>query len=578
MSKDLALAIRINGDQAARDMRKFTDSANTGLGKMRSNVRQLWQDFNGFSAASKLLAASGAVLWGKQALQDSANLDRNLIKIKQTAGLTLKEMHQARAEIFAMARKSGVDPGELTKGLNNAVQAGLDFKKAIPVLSAANDAVAVTGANTNVLIDALTVAAETFNFDLSKPEKAVELLDKMTVAGRAGNAELEALSDIFSRVGVNAHRAGFDFDKTLAFVETLSQVEKNPERLGTLVDSTLRVFTNGGYRKDAQKATGVAFFDKKGGARDPIAVLNDFKKKYDQLKNDASRASFIEKAFGKTDQDTMKGLMSLFSGDSLASVQKISSSITQASGTIAHDLPEALRNAIDQANRLKVVMSQAGDVLAQPVNAVATNYLAKVVDNPETAGGLLKGGAAAVGLGLLARMNSKRKTRIAGELAEKAQAIEKAAQAAKAQNVFVTNWPASMMTAGEKIRSKTGGGAGGVSTPDTAETAAKTGKWAKAGKALGAAGAAFGGWEIGQAIGGVAKDLIDATVQSMANDQNATLGTAIYDWLNKSKIDTGGELKISVDDKRVSVGGIRSNDPRMTINVDNGPIMPGAAR
>lgn len=543
---------------------------------MRGAVRQLWQDFNGFSAASKILVASGGLLWGKQALQDSANLDRNLIKIKQTAGLTAKEMLQARKEIFDMAQKTGNTPEELVSGLNNAVQAGLNFKQVIPVMSAVNDAVAVTGSNTNTLINGLTVAAEAFNFDLAGPGMAVKLLDKMTVAGRLGNAELEALSDIFARIGVNSRSAGLDFDKALAFTEALSKVEKNPERLATLADSTLRVFTNGNYRKDAQKSTGIQFFDKKGGARDPIAVLNDFKAKYDKLKTDAQRSAFIEKAFGKADLDTIKGLKTLFSSDALANIQQMTSSISQASGTIAKDLPEALRNAVDQANRLKAVMGQAGDVLAQPVNAVLTNYLAKVVDNPDTASGLVKGAAAAGGLALMARFNSKRKTRLAGEAASKAEELASATKNASAQNVFVTNWPGSMMSPGEKIRSKTAGGNTATSDVVVSDAPGKTGKLAKAGKVMGAAGAAFSGWEMGQAIGGVAKELIDATVQSMTNNESATLGTALYDWLNKSKIDTGGELKITVDDKRVAVGGLKTNDPRMNYNVDAGLTMAGA--
>ncbi len=42
--------------------------------------------------------------------------------------------------------------------------------------------------------------------------------------------------------------------KTLGFIEGLSQIQKEPERLATLADSTLRVFTDMRYMMAAQRA------------------------------------------------------------------------------------------------------------------------------------------------------------------------------------------------------------------------------------------------------------------------------------------------------------------------------------
>ena len=68
------------------------------------------------------------------------------------------------------------------------------------------------------------------------------MLDQMYAAGKLGNAELENLADIFARVGNNAKTAGLSFEGALAFIERMSLVERQPERLATLVDSTLRLF------------------------------------------------------------------------------------------------------------------------------------------------------------------------------------------------------------------------------------------------------------------------------------------------------------------------------------------------
>ena len=84
---------------------------------------------------------------------------------------------------------------------------------------------------------------------------------------RLGNAELENLPDIFARVGGNAKAANFNLDQTLALVELLSKSEPQAERLATLVDSTMRVFTNMRYMKEAQKATGIGFYDERQAPR-----------------------------------------------------------------------------------------------------------------------------------------------------------------------------------------------------------------------------------------------------------------------------------------------------------------------
>lgn len=83
----------------------------------------------------------------------------------------------------------------------------------------------------------------------------------MTVAGRLGNAELENLSDLFPKIGAAA-AAGMSIEQALAFTESLSKVELQPDRLGTLAESTLRVFSNKQYRDQVSKTTGISFFNK----------------------------------------------------------------------------------------------------------------------------------------------------------------------------------------------------------------------------------------------------------------------------------------------------------------------------
>jgi hypothetical protein len=216
---------------------------------------------------------------------------------------------------------------------------------------------------------------------------ALDLLDRMTVAGRLGNAELENLSMIFGRVGVNAKTAGFSFDKTLAFIEALSLIERNPERLATLADSTLRIFTNANYMKNAQKGTGVKFFDAKGERRDALAVLRDIKAQYDKLTTAQERSRFIQKSFGKADLDTIKGVRTLLQGDILTKMSGFTGKIGNAAGTLDSDLKDALDNAIDQTGRLKATLREAADAFIQPINK-GVNKLIQYGLNEKKKGGL----------------------------------------------------------------------------------------------------------------------------------------------------------------------------------------------
>ncbi|WP_165682139.1 phage tail tape measure protein, partial [Metapseudomonas otitidis] len=225
-----------------------------------------------------------------------------------------------------------------------------------------------------------------FDIDLSQADQARLLLDRMVVAGRAGNAELENLPDVFARVGPAARSANLDINQTLALVETLSLYEPNAERLATLADSTLRVFNNAAYMKDAAKAAKVRFFDAEGNRRGALDIITDIKKVYDQFKTDKQRASFIDKAFGKADQDTRKGMQNLLDDKALGNLSEILRDIKGAGGTIARDLPEAISNSVDQVGRLRGELRKAADDFARPVNDTLSGLIKWGLDSKDNGG------------------------------------------------------------------------------------------------------------------------------------------------------------------------------------------------
>lgn len=433
------------------------NSSRGAVGSFAKGVKSELSSLKGmFGSLHGQLAGLGLGLGAGKIMMDSASLDKSMTQIGQTAGESSEKVKGLRKDLFDMSRESGKQVEGLKEGFDNLIQSGLDWASAKETIGAINIGSAVTNAGAGTLAGGLTVAATAYKFDLATPGLALDLLDKMTVAGRLGNAELENLADIFARVGVNAVSAGMDFEPTLAFIEGLSLVEKNAERLATLADSTLRVFTNLNYMKEAQKATGVKFFDAKGARRDAVAVLTDIKKIYDTLNTDQERALFIQKAFGKADLDTIKGIKTLLQGDALNKVKAFSAQIAEAGGTLKKDFGDATRNLIDQSGMLKNDLRQAADGFVSPINETLGHWIQFARDKKANGGLEMDGkdmivgaGIATVGTMLAARYGSKTLSAGAAKFLKGSSSLVAGVTQGKALEaatgvipVFVTNWPA----------------------------------------------------------------------------------------------------------------------------------------
>ena len=620
-NKDLSLALRLYAD-SARFVAGLTQ-AESGTRRFVGGVKREFASLKGaISSLQGQLATLGVSVGAIATLAQSARMDKSLAQIGQTASMSREEVAKLRGELFRMSGETGQNVDDLQVGFNNAVQSGLKFKEALPVIDATNKAMAVTGASADQLTSGLTVAGQAFQFDLAKPGLAVTLLDKMTVAGRQGNAELKNLSDIFARVGVNAASAGMGFDTTLAFIESLSLVERQPERLATLADSTLRLFNNLNYMREAAKATGVKFFDAKGERRDAVDILRDIKGKYDKLKTDKDRAIFLQKAFGKADLDTIKGLKTLLGGDSLNKVGEFSAAIRNAGGTLARDLPAAISNAIDQTGRLKSELRLAADGFAQPINDAYKNIVNWGLDKEENGGlGLngkemvIGGGALALGTFAAARYGGMAISKLIGSTGgtvaagfaknlggtaagvAEGKALEAAAGVTP---VFVVNWPSSM---GGSVADIAGAAAGAGAAGKVAKVAsrAKTlaalaggldlATWGTMGAsglataAAGVAAAGAGGYAFGSALNaggellakdtryeGVGTDVIggaiDKTLAFFGNEE-ARRAVEVTEKLKQTEI--GGSILINVrQDGSVSSVQASTKNPRIPMNVDSG--------
>lgn len=399
------------------------------------------------------LAGLGLAVGFAQMAKDTAVFERDMRQLQVNIGASRSEMEAWRREAFENQKRYGTllaDQKELADSLQAA---GLDMNAIRAAAEPVSKTLAVAKTSAEKLGKAMGVAREQFGIDISDKRATEELLDKMVVAGRLGNAELENLPDIFARVGGRAKEANFNLDQTMALVETLSKSEPQSDRLSTLVDSTLRVFTNAKYMKDASKATGVNFFDVDGARRNPIDVIKDIKVAYDKLKTDAQRNSFLDAAFGKTDMDTQRGLKKALEDGTLATIDQFYKEIKNASGTVDKDLKTAMDNAVTQVNRLKGALKESVENgFGRPLGEAITKTIKKLMDSPEQGGWGLTGNqmmaggaAAAVGTYALGRLGQGAISKLSRGAVGTAGgvAVGKALEStAGVQPVYVVNMPA----------------------------------------------------------------------------------------------------------------------------------------
>lgn len=494
-----------SGRQAARDTkselsktdRDGVQALTRSVDKAETSFRRLAQNGGNRLRTLKTLAAGvrsefdrlknfGGTLQGKLAgiglgagvvsgLTGSAQLDRQLIRTQQTAGMSVAERDEWRQEQWRLAKTYGVERDQVQTGFDTLIASGLSYDKAKKSAGAIAQATAVTGADSGTLAKALVTGSSAFDIDLAQPEAALELLQKMIVAGRLGNAELENLASIFPKVGQDAKKAGMSMAQSLSFVETLSLIELEPDRLGTLAQSTLRAFTNDSYRKEVTRTTGVDFFNKDNSVRNTQDVFVDLQRKYKSLKSDRDRARFMGVVFGKMDQDTQKGVNAFLTGNRLEQFASSTGDINNAKGVIEKDLADNLSSSTAVGSRVKASLGQAIDRMSQPINKGFADLGSYLLDDLNLSGEqLLAGGMATAvggyyaGRGAKAGAGALLNKFLGGPETLKNVAVGKALEEATGvTSVFVTNWPANLGAGGlpELPGGKKPSGPGGVVAP-----------------------------------------------------------------------------------------------------------------
>lgn len=468
--------------QGVQPLRQSVDKTETSFRRMAQNsgrslrtlktiamgVRQEFDRIKGLGGSMQgQLAGLGVGIGVVSGLTGNARLDRQLIRTKQTADMTPDQKNEWRDEGWRIAKAYGVNREDVDSGFNTLIASGVKYDAAKKTADAIGQSTSVTGADSAVLGKAVVAGASAFNIDLNKAGAALDLLQKMTVAGRLGNAELENLADLFPKIGGAAAAAGMSMAQALAFTETLSTVEMQPDRLGTLAESTLRVFSTKQYRDQVTKTSGVKFFNRDGSSRNPQDVFGDLKGKYAKMKTDEQRAKFMGVVFKGMDQDTVRGMRIMLSGDRLNTMAQQTKAIGDSGPVIGRDLKENTESASGTAARMKATLGQAIDRMATPLNKGFAEMGSYLLDDLNLSGEQMLVGGAALGVGgyyagrgAKAGAGALLNKFMGGPETLKNIAVGKVLEEATGvTSVFVTNWPV--------------GGAIGGGIPDLGGTAGK---------------------------------------------------------------------------------------------------------
>lgn len=368
----------------AADAKGYTSAMATASRSTHAFSTRVAKEFN--SVKNTLTSVKGQMMgigvgFGvAKAVSDATQFEKQMRLLEISTGASRTEMEAWRNDLVKNQRATGASRDAQLE-FSKSLQAGGFGMEAIRAgTEAASATFAIAETDATALGHAVSIAVEQFKIDKNDAGAIKELLDKMMVGGIAGNAELQDLPDILADVATAAKDAGMNIDQTIAYIETLSKTQANPGKLATLVDSSLRVFTNAKYMHQAQKATGVHFFDDKGARRDPVKIIQDMRDGMKSMTNDAQRFSYISKAFQTMDTETIKGLKTMVETGKIEEFARILNTIQNSKGFTAGALNTGLDNAIAQASRLGAVLRDSIEVGIRPLDHLIARGISFVLD------------------------------------------------------------------------------------------------------------------------------------------------------------------------------------------------------
>ena len=571
----LRLELLLNAGRATAAMRQFSRDSTRELGNISRQTQKLTRAFNGLSTATKLFATAGGLVVSRQLLMGMNELERAMLRVEsnliggaKSANDLHKQLQSVRDTARELSKITVFSDAQMIDTTNQLLKSGVKEKDVYGTRGAAMAAAGLAqlgGVTPEVAASALGSTASAFGMD---GKRIYDFADHIVKADDASGENSGQLLYNWQQANANTallHLNPKKIISALAYSDTL--MNEGGTALNRLLEN-LAAPTK--QKRKAMKSSHMDFWNEgKDGSvklKSPEEFFEIIRKRYRNAKDERAMIVELHKIFGEEG-----GKLAALIASKPKPFAEFDKQVENSTG-MQKKLEIQSRGLSAAFERLKNSILSALDnefAPARNVMTTGTNLLTSVIDKGQDKE-LLGAGAGLIGLAALYKLNKNNKGRLVTQAADKASKLHRIAEAARIQKVFVTNWPSSMLTPGEKVRRRLGQNDGSPDMSGEPGASNKSSKLQKLGKGLSVISAGAMGWEIGENI---VKPLIDSAVQFFTNNENATLGTAIYDMLHQSKIDTGGELKIIIDDQRTRVSSLKSNDPRQTINVDTGAAM-----
>ncbi len=441
---------QFNPDREAKKLDVLNAAANrsnTTLHRMGDTMRKLNAELNGFSAVTKLAGMAGGMAVAQDAFRKNLDFHKNLLEMKQTAGMSTAQMASAKARFFDIARETLQGPAELLEGMRAFTSAGEQYSFAYAAI--AESARAATAF--------FSTPASIASMDVVLKQKmrlrADELKDAHNMAlyhARSGLYETKAMS-MFAPVTLNTmasvgltDMAGWNLHGALTQELMKLAPTTDPGEVKTYLEHFFGHLTSPHYVKGlASKGINIkkwmpggafggldASGKPVGGQKAVVAFLGFL----DEMRSKGMADPFKMGEAGFKEMFTAKAAM-----QSLKNVESLREGLRQGYGSAKEDLVGPAIAEIKEASfgkvkaaEIEVEKMKLGDTATQGTGVMA-GAMKWAGDNPLSAAGLAVGGV--VGGRWLLR---KGIPRLFGAGAEGATG---ALSAAVGQRVFVTNWP-----------------------------------------------------------------------------------------------------------------------------------------
>ena len=603
---DLAGNITRNAPKFAQSLGRFSQTGQRYLGRLGSVANSTGKalDKIGNRYTGLLTGAAGAGT-GNMVI----NLERRFTRLGIQANISADEVKRLKQLIYdtSLAPDIRIDPSELTGAIEKIVEKTGDLEFARNNIRNIALAIQAAGASGN---DIGAIIAEFKKLGIETEQGVLIALDTLVSQGKAGAFTLQNLASQGERAVSAFSAMGYEGQKGVQAMGALLQVARmgtsGPEAAATAYENMLKVIIEKG---NELQSAGIDVFDPEKLAQgvEAFRPMPEILKQI--LEKSQGRATVLSKLFGSEGYRAITtAAAEMQKGQGFASLDKFLQ--IQGDGTLLlSDSARAANDAAGALENLKTVWQRfADESLTGPIQSLADGLNSI---SSETTGKILQGAVIAGGGAVIAGKAYKYGSKLFGRKGR--QGIDAAMGAmGDVQRVYVVNMPGASVPGlpdagfGSNSSKAIKGGrwakfarygskaalplamlASGASLYDTWSSEASTGD--KLVQTAGTAGGMAGGWGgaalgaaigtailpgigtlIGGALGGIGGYIAgELTTTNIAKAiQNATAEPQKVHGGSQARRQQrmDGRLKIEVDDKRVTVRQVESNNLDMDVS------------